>query len=300
MLTLAATNTLSGIASVASQMTCTIMGMELVGTTETYKVLYQGQLGATASTLYTVGASTTTFVKSILITNNDSATRTFRLFVNGTANSNAITSIFEVPAGGSATYEDGNGWEFYTSNGIILGGAVPLNMFDSAFFVSGCKAETFPRHLVPEVNTSALATGRLTLEAITLRQGDVLTSIRFWSATTAAGTPTNQIFGIYDANLNLVANTSNDTTTAWAANARKTLSLTSSYTVPSTGLYYLGIMVTATTVPTLKGMTAVTGGQLRGATPNLGGTSSTGLTTSLPNPAAAITVSTAPIWGCVN
>ena len=300
MLTLATTNTLSGIASVASQITCTIMGMELVGTTETYKVLYQGQLDSSAGTLYTVPSSTTTFVKSILITNNDSATRTFRLFVNGTANSNAITSIFEVPAGGSATYEDGNGWEFYTSNGIILGGAVPLNMFDSAFFVTGCKAETFPRKLVQEVNTAALSTGRLSLESIALRAGDVLTSISFWSATSAAGTPTNQIFGIYNANLNLVANTSNDTTTAWAANTRKTLSLTSSYTVPSTGLYYLGIMVVATTVPTLKGMTAVTGGQLRGAAPNLGGTSSTGLTTSLPNPAAAITVSTASIWGCVN
>ena len=300
MLTLAATNTLSGIASVASQMTCTIMGMELVGTTETYKVLYQGQLGSSAGTLYTVPSSTTTFIKSILITNNDSSTRTFRLFVNGTANSNAITSIFEVPANGSATYEDENGWEFYTLNGIILGGAVPLNMFDSAFFVTGCKAETFPRKLVPEVNTSALSTGRLSLEAIALRQGDVLSSISFWSATTAAGTPTNQIFGIYNANLNLVANTSNDTTTAWAANTRKTLNLTSQYTVPSTGLYYLGIMVTATTVPTLKGYTARTGGQLNAAAPSMGGTSNTGLTTSLPSPANAPGTVTTSIWGCVN
>lgn len=300
MLTLATTNTISGVASVASQMTCTIMGMELNGATETYKVLYQGQLSDSAGTLYTVPSSTTAFIKSILITNNDSETRTFRLFVNGTATSNAITSIFEVPAGGSATYEDGNGWEFYTSNGIILGGAVPLNMFDSAFFVTGCKAETFPRKLIPEVNVSLLSTGRLSLEAIAIRSGELLTSISFWSATTAAGTPTNQIFGLYDSSLNLLRATNNDTTTAWAANTRKTLNLTSTFTTTYTGLYYLGIMVTATTVPTIKGYTAPTGGQIRAATPILGGTSNTGLTTALPNPANSPAGTTTSAWGCVN
>lgn len=300
MLTLATTNTIAGVASVASQMTCTIMGMELNGTTEVYKVLYQGQLSNSAATIYTAPASNTSFIKSILVVNNDTNAITFQLFVNGTAASNAITPIYEVPAGGQAVYEDGAGWTFYTENGIMLNGAVPLNMFDSAFFVTGCKAETFPRHLVPEVNTSLLSTGRLSLEAIAIRAGEVLSSISFWSATTAAGTPTNQIFGLYDRNLALLRATNNDTTTAWAANTRKTLNLTSTFTTTYTGLYYLGIMVTATTVPTMKGYTAVTGAQLRGAAPILGGTSTTGLTTSLPNPAAAITVQTTSVWGCVN
>jgi hypothetical protein len=300
MLTLATTNTIAGVGSVASQLTCTIMGMELNGTTEVYKVLDQRQLAAAAETIYTAPASTTAFVKSILVVNNDTAVRTFRLFVNGTAVSNAITPLYELQPGGQAVYEDGQGWSFYTSNGIMLNGAVCLDLYDTAFFVSGCKAETFPRHLVPEVNTALLSTGRLSLEAIAIRAGELITSISFFSATTAAGTPTNQIFGLYDNALGLLRATNNDTTTAWAANTRKTLSLTSTFTTTYTGLYYLGIMVTATTVPTIKGYTAVTGAQLRGTAPNLGGTSSTGLTTALPNPAAAITAATTSAWGCVN
>lgn len=300
MLTLAASNTIAGVASVASQMTCTIMGMELNGSTEVYKILDQRQLASSAATIYTAPTSTTSFIKSITIVNNDTAVRTFRLYINGTAASNAITPLYEVPAGGQAVYEDGMGWSVYTVNGILLSGAVPLNGYDVAMYVTGCKAETFPRHLVPEINTALLSTGRLSLQAIGIRSGELLTSISFFSATTAAGTPTNQIFGLYDNTLALLRSSNNDTTTAWAANTRKTLSLTSTFTTTYTGLYYLGIMVTATTVPTIKGYTAITGAQLRGSAPSLGGTSSTGLTTALPNPAAAITAATTSAWGCVN
>lgn len=300
MFTLAATNTLAGGASVASQLTTTVLGMELNGTTETYKVLYQGQLGSSAATLYTVPSSTTAFIKTITIVNNDTSVRTFSLYVNGTAASNIITPTYEIQPGGQAVYEDGMGWSFYTANGILLSGAVPLKQFDSAFFLTGCKAETFPRHLVPEVNTSLLSSGRLSLQAIAIMQGELLTSISFWSATTAAGTPTNQLFGLYDNNLNLLRSTGNDTTTAWAANTRKTLNLTSTFTTTYSGLYYLGIMVTATTVPTIKGYTARTGGQLNAAAPSLGGTSNTGLTTALPNPANAPGTVTTSAWGCVN
>lgn len=300
MLTLAASNTIAGVASVASQMTCTIMGMELNGSTEVYKILDQRQLASSAATIYTAPTSTTSFIKSITIVNNDTAVRTFRLYINGTAASNAITPLYEVPAGGQAVYEDGMGWSVYTVNGILLSGAVPLNGYDVAMYVTGCKAETFPRHLVPEINTALLSTGRLSLQAIAIRSGELLTSISFFSATTAAGTPTNQIFGLYDNTLALLRSSNNDTTTAWAANTRKTLSLTSTFTTTYTGLYYLGIMVTATTVPTIKGYTARTGGQLNAAAPSLGGTSNTGLTTALPNPANAPGTVTTSAWGCVN
>jgi len=300
MLTLATTNTIAGVASVASQMTCTIMGMELNGTTEVYKILDQRQLASSAATIYTAPASTTTFVKSITVVNNDTSVRTFRLFINGTAAANAITPLFEIQPGGQAIYEDGMGWSLYTANGILLSGATCLDLYQTAFFVSGAKAETFPRKLVPEVNTALLSTGRLSLEAIAIRSGELITSISFWSATTAAGTPTNQLFGLYDNTLALLRSSNNDTTTAWAANTRKTLNLTSTFTTTYTGLYYLGIMVTATTVPTVKGYTARTGGQLVAAAPSLGGTSTTGLTTTLPNPAAAPGTVTTSVWGCVN
>lgn len=117
MLTLAAADTLAGVASVASKLTCTIFGMELVGAAETYKVLDQRQLAAAAATIYTVPASTTSFIRTITVVNTDTAAQTFQLFRGGTAQSNALTGVMQIPAGGQAVYEDGEGWRFYDSNG---------------------------------------------------------------------------------------------------------------------------------------------------------------------------------------
>jgi len=302
MFTLATTNTIAANASASSALACTIFGMELNTSTQTevYKILYQDLLPAVPSTLYTVPSTNEAFVKTIVISNNTTNDVTFVMYVNGTANSNKVTPVYNILQGGQAVYEDGKGWSFYTQSGILLNGASALPPADKVFFVSGCLAETFPRKLVPEINTAALLTGRLTLESLYIPLGTVISSISFWSATTAINTPTNQIFGLYDNNLTLLASSVNDGATAWAANTRKTLNLTAPFTTTYSGIYYLGIMVTATTVPTLKGYAAVIGGQLRGAIPILGGISTTGLTTILPNPAAPITVSTTPIWGCVN
>lgn len=113
MLTLAAADTLAGVAATASKVTCTIFGMELNGTTETYKVLDQRQLAAAAATIYTVPGSTVAFVRTITVVNTDAVSaQTFQLFRGGTAAANAITPIVNLPAGGSATYEDGKGWDY--------------------------------------------------------------------------------------------------------------------------------------------------------------------------------------------
>jgi hypothetical protein len=113
MLTLAANDTIAGVASAATEVTCTIFGMELNGTTETYKVLDQRQLAAAAATIYTATANGPTFVKSITVVNTNTTTaRTFQLFRGGTADANAITPVINLPAGGAANYEDGKGWDF--------------------------------------------------------------------------------------------------------------------------------------------------------------------------------------------
>ncbi len=113
MYTLAANDTLAGVASAASEVTYTIFGMELNGTTETYKVLAQGQLAASAATIYTATANGPTFVRTITLVNTDTVSaNTFQLFRGGTANANAITPVINLPAGGAATYEDGKGWDF--------------------------------------------------------------------------------------------------------------------------------------------------------------------------------------------
>ena len=69
--------------------------------------------------------------------------------------------------------------------------------------------------------------------------------------------------------------------------------------MPTSGLYYIGFFMTATTIITMKGGNARTGAQLAGTAPILSGTSSTGLTTALPDPAAALTVSTASLYAAV-
>lgn len=183
------------------------------------------------------------------------------------------------------------------ANGAVYGAAPALPARNLG--ATGVLAETIPRQLCPEVNTTVAASGTLFMQAIYLTAGQLVSTVDLWSATTAAGTPTNYAVGLYDVNRNLLANSANQTTAAWAANSIKSFAMTTPYRVPTSGQYYIGYYMTATTVATLKGGTAKTGGQLAAAAPSLNGASSTGLTTALPNPAAAITGGTASIYAAV-
>jgi hypothetical protein len=189
----------------------------------------------------------------------------------------------------------------YNSSGqqLVAGSTNPY-WANNRFVLTGALYETFDRNLCDEVNTAVLSTGRMSLRAIYLPAGVTINSISFWSATTAGATLTNQLFGLYDNNLNLLQQSVNDGATAWAANSRKTLALASAFTTTYSGLHYLAIMVAATTVPTIKGNTAKVGGQLNAGAPSMGGTSTTGLTTALPATAAAPGTVTTSFWGCVN
>jgi hypothetical protein len=199
-------------------------------------------------------------------------------------------------AGEVVTMLDTGEWIHYDVNGAPYSYQVPA---PGNLGATGTLGETLPRELCPEVNTTVGASGTLFMQAIYLTAGQTLNTIDLWSATTAAGTPTNYNVGIFDSSRNLVAQSTNKTTTAWAANSISSFTLTAAYRVPTSGLYYIGFYMTATTVVTLKGGTAKTGGQLAAAAPILNGTSSTGLTTTLPNPAAAITAGTASIYAAV-
>ena len=106
----------------------------------------------------------------------------------------------------------------------------------------------------------------------------VINNINIWSSTTAAATLTHSIAALYYGTAR-VAVSADITTTPWATNTLRTFVLTSSYTVPTNGIYYVGLVVTATTMPTVKGGSAKTGGQLAAAAPILHGTTGdTGLT----------------------
>jgi hypothetical protein len=104
----------------------------------------------------------------------------------------------------------------------------------------------------------ALTTQVMTSTPIMLAAGDVITNLTFVSGATGAGTPTNWWFALYDTSATpaLIAQTADQTSTAWAASTAKTLPLSSAYTVPKTGVYWAAVMSKATTVPTLLGAVA--------------------------------------------
>lgn len=128
----------------------------------------------------------------------------------------------------------------------------------------------------------ALTTQIMTSMPMFLYAGDVVTSLSFRSGATAAGTPTNWWFALYSdaATPALIAQTTDQLTTAWAANTTMTKALSAAYTVPKTGVYWAAIMVKATTVPTLLGC-AVAPAIVTGER-NLSQSSGSALTTTAP------------------
>ena len=152
-----------------------------------------------------------------------------------------------------------------------------------------------------DVNVSTfgfLSTGAQSFALCWLPAGTI-SSISFMSGTTAAVSPTNQWFSIYDSSRNKLAVTADDTTTAWAANTLKTLTISGGYTVATEGYYYIGIMVAAATVPTLYGSN-ITATNMIALPPVMGGrdATNTGLTTpaTAPATAAALTVTSGVMW----
>jgi hypothetical protein len=246
---------------------------------------------ATATTTTVVGspaASTQRNVKALQITNNGSASCFVEVLHTDGTTPIELMGVTLLAGENLGLREDGS-WIHRDANGAEYTGAQTPSDMIAGYGIAGTVAETIPRMLCDEANLAALTSGTLHLTAVYLRAGQRVTSISYHSATTAAGTPTNGFFALYDNNRGLLAQTANFTTEAWAANSIKTKALTAAYTATYSGLHYVGIMVTATTVPTLKGNTAKTGGQLASQAPILHGNSTTALTTTLPNPAAAIT-----------
>jgi hypothetical protein len=111
------------------------------------------------------------------------------------------------------------------------------------------------RQLDCTTDTDPLTTQVMLSVGVPLQAGDLVTNITFKSGATAADTPTNWWFALYDTSATpaKVGQTADQTTTAWAANTVKTLALTTPYRVTTTGVHYVGIMVKATDLPSLVG-----------------------------------------------
>lgn len=157
---------------------------------------------------------------------------------------------------------------------------------------SAAIAENIPRWAQEMTNmTETLASGTLyVVGGMILPAGQKISNITFFSGSTALATGTHQWFCLLDQNLKVLRKTADDTNKAWEANSEKTLALSSTY-IPELDMpVYVGILVTAITVPTLRGAFFSTVVALA-KSPVFAGKSTTGLTTpaSLGETAGAIT-----------
>jgi hypothetical protein len=302
MFVLAAADTIQGIADAASKVTFSIFGMTLVSGVEAYSCLAQAQFSNSEATIYTAPNPGQAFIKSIHVVNPDTASHTFQLFRNdagGAGAAKAITPTFTLPAGTMAHYIAEVGWQFYTATGALIQNpySIPTAYANNVLGTTGCKGATFARELCPEVNTTLITTGQIYMQAIWLPAGTVVANIKIWSATTAASGPTHYNAGIYDSSGNRLATGTDKTSTAWNANTLTTFTMQTPYTVPTTGVYYIAFgMTVSTTVPTIKGTTARTNGNLSLAAPIISGVSATAYSTgdmpvSATIPSAAVTTS---------
>jgi hypothetical protein len=161
----------------------------------------------------------------------------------------------------------------------------PSDLKRRLWLPGGALGETIAR-TDAATNLAALTSGTLRLVGnCVLPAGTIINRVAFFSGTTAGATLTNQWFAVVrQSDLAVLGKTADDTSTAWAANTLKELVLSSPVSVSDDTAVYLGVMVAATTVPTLLGVALgntvlSTGG---GLGPILAGDS----TTSLTNPAS--------------
>ena len=115
-------------------------------------------------------------------------------------------------------------------------------------------AETVPRWLAGNDGAIA-ATGVVLSTAIALSPGDRAASITFVTGGTAASVPTAGFAALYTPAGVLLAQTADFGSTARAANTAYTVALATAQIITTGGLYYVAISFTATTVPTLRGVT---------------------------------------------
>jgi len=119
--------------------------------------------------------------------------------------------------------------------------------------VNTTHVESFPRNACG-ANVAIAATGVCHSTAVPLQAGDLVTSITFVTATTAAGTPTAGFVALYSPAGVLLAQSADFATTARAANTVFRINLATAQLITTAGLYYATISFTAGTVPTLRGL----------------------------------------------
>ena len=125
MLVIDSADILAGVAGTASAITITVTGVSVNISTgvETFGNLYQGQLPASAATLFTVTTGQAYIIKTISVTNSTGSSVTgIQLFLSGTGGANSLVGPLALDAGNTLTFSE-NGWSATNNLGqtIIAG-----------------------------------------------------------------------------------------------------------------------------------------------------------------------------------
>jgi hypothetical protein len=137
---------------------------------------------------------------------------------------------------------------------LVSGGYPPKN---ADWLMDGSPAGMFRANMrrkeITSDVTAALTTQVMLSVALPLQAGDTVTNLTFVSGATAANTPTNWWVALYSnaATPALLAQSADQTTTAWAANTTKTVALATAQLISVSGVYYAALMVKATAPPSL-------------------------------------------------
>ena len=116
----------------------------------------------------------------------------------------------------------------------------------------GYQDEAFDRFAISQA--LAFTSGDCRATAVGLLAGDVVSKVLF-NVSAAISTITTLKAGLYDAGGNLVASSAN--VTANQPTGISSIALSASYTVPADGLYYLAVVLVATTMGSIGASTSV-------------------------------------------
>lgn len=141
--------------------------------------------------------------------------------------------------------------------------------------------------------TQVLTSGRARASAIYLYAGETVTTLSIMSGAVGATNPTNQWMFLADGSFNNLRVSNDKTTEGWGTFTEKTFTLDTPYVVPTSGVYYVGIVTVAVTPPTVASQPVLA--EAGALSPRIAWQGDTGLTT----PASAPSVWTVANTGIV-